>query len=60
MHKRKPVVLDGNKSVMVPPQAEHLVDIQYSSTPTATKPIWGWIVVVGLVVIAIIFFVIYG
>jgi hypothetical protein len=52
-------VVEGGRSVNMPPQDEHLVDIQYSSPPATVRPVWFW----GLLTLAclfIIFFLLYG
>lgn len=60
MLNKKAVVAVGNqKSVNMPPQEEHLVDIQYASPAPASKPIWIW-VIAGVAIIFIIVFLFYG
>lgn len=55
----KPILTTGKHSVVMPPQNDHLVDIQYSSPPTEIKPVWVWVVVI-LAAVSIIVFVLYG
>lgn len=60
MLNKKTVVAVGNKkSVTMPPQEEHLVDIQYASPTPTHKPIWIW-VVAGVAIIFIVVFLFYG
>ena len=56
LDKKKTIVSQNQKSVAMPPQSEHLVDIKYSThPPRANSTGWVWIVVALIIVGAVIF-----